>query len=196
MNYLAHAYLSFNRPGILVGNMISDFVKGRKKYEYPEVIQQGIALHREIDAFTDNHFATKEAKNIFRPAYRLYAGSFIDVIYDHFLALDKNEFTDDSLKAFTINTYNLLDKYTDHFPEKFRAMYPYMKAHNWLYHYRYREGIQKSLGGVVRRSKYLTESDTAYLLFNEHYDELNRFYQLFFPELKSMALNFIKQPGD
>jgi len=196
MNYLAHAYLSFNRPGILVGNMISDFVKGRKKYEYPEVIQQGIALHREIDAFTDNHFATKEAKNIFRPAYRLYAGSFIDVVYDHFLALDENEFTDDSLKAFTINTYNMLDKYTDHFPEKFRAMYPYMKAHNWLYHYRYREGIQKSLGGVVRRSKYLTESDTAYLLFNEHYDELNRFYQLFFPELKSMALNFIKQPGD
>ena len=196
MNYLAHAYLSFNRPGILVGNMISDFVKGRKKFEYPEEIQQGIALHREIDSFTDNHFATKEAKNIFRPVYRLYAGSFIDVIYDHFLALDENEFTNDSLKTFTINTYNLLDMYTDHFPEKFRAMYPYMKTHNWLYHYRYREGIQKSLGGVVRRSRYLTESDTAYLLFNEHYDELKQFYKLFFPELKSMALNFIKQQDD
>ena len=25
MNYLAHAYLSFNRKDILVGNMISDF---------------------------------------------------------------------------------------------------------------------------------------------------------------------------
>ena len=196
MNYLAHAYLSFNRPGILVGNMISDFVKGRKKFDYPLQIQQGIALHREIDTFTDNHFATKEAKNIFRPAYRLYAGSFMDVVYDHFLALDENEFTNDSLKAFTINTYNLLDKYTDHFPEKFTAMYPYMKAHNWLYHYRYREGIQKSLGGLVRRSKYLTESDTAYLLFNEHYDELKQFYRLFFPELKSMALNFIKQLDD
>jgi acyl carrier protein phosphodiesterase len=196
MNYLAHAYLSFNRPGILVGNMISDFVKGRKKYEYPEEIQQGIALHREIDSFTDNHFATKEAKNIFRPAYRLYAGSFIDVVYDHFLALDENEFTDESLKAFTLHTYDLLDKYTEYFPEKYRAMYPYMKAHNWLYHYRYREGIQKSLGGVVRRSKYLTESDTAYLLFNERYDELKQFYKLFFPELKSMAVNFMKQPGD
>lgn len=193
MNYLAHAYLSFNRPGLLAGNMISDFVKGRKKYEYPQEIQQGIALHREIDTFTDNHFATKEAKNIFRPAYRLYSGSLIDVVYDHFLALDENEFTDDSLNAFTINTYNLLDKYADHFPEKFKAMYPYMKAHNWLYHYKYREGIQKSLGGVVRRSKYLTESDTAYLLFNEHYDKLKQFYQLFFPELKSMTLNFIKQ---
>ena len=196
MNYLAHAYLSFNNPGILVGNMISDFVKGRKKYDYSKEIQQGIALHREIDSFTDSHFATKEAKDIFRPAYRLYAGAFIDVVYDHFLALDENVFTDESLEAFTKRTYHLLDQYEDQFPERFKAMYPYMKAQNWLYHYRYREGIQKSLGGVVRRSKYLTESDTAYLLFNEHYDKLSEFYRLFFPDLKLMTLDFLKQLDD
>ena len=193
MNYLAHAYLSFNMPGILVGNMISDFVKGKKKYDYPEEIQQGIALHREIDRFTDTHFATKEAKQIFRPAYRLYAGALTDVVYDHFLALDENEFTDESLKAFTINTYSLLDHYTDHFPEKFSMMYPYMKAHNWLYNYRYRQGIEKSLAGVVRRAKYLEESDTAFFLFNEHYDKLKNLYQLFFPVLKSMTVNFLKK---
>lgn len=193
MNYLAHAYLSFNRPGILVGNMISDFVKGRKKFDYPQEIQQGISLHREIDNFTDSHFATKQAKGFFRPAYRLYAGSFIDVVYDHFLALDENEFTDESLRLFTINTYTILDRFTGQFPEKFSMMYPYMKAHNWLYHYRYREGIQKSLGGVVRRSKYLTESDTAYFLFVQHYDSLKQSYQLFFPELKSFSMNFLKQ---
>ena len=193
MNYLAHAYLSFNKPDILVGNMISDFVKGRKKYDYPETIQQGISLHREIDSFTDNHWATNEAKDIFRPAYRLYSGAMMDVVYDHFLALDENEFTDESLMAFTINTYDLLDKYTGHFPEKFATMYPYMKAHNWLYNYKYREGIQKSLGGVVRRAKYLTESDTAYQLFNDHYKKLKQLYQQFFPELRSMAINFLKQ---
>jgi acyl carrier protein phosphodiesterase len=192
MNYLAHAYLSFDKPGILVGNMISDFVKGRKKFEYPEAIQQGILLHRQIDSFTDSHWATKEAKDIFRPAYRLYSGAMIDVVYDHFLALDKNEFTNESLLSFTINTYNLLDQYTNHFPEKFAAMYPYMKAHNWLYNYRYREGIQKSLGGVVRRAAYLTESDTAYQLFNDQYEKLNLLYQQFFPDLRSMVINFLR----
>jgi len=30
MNYLAHAYLSFDHEEILVGNLISDFVKGKK----------------------------------------------------------------------------------------------------------------------------------------------------------------------
>ena len=193
MNYLAHAYLSFGRPGILVGNMISDYVKGKKKYDYPEQIQQGVAVHREIDRFTDTHSATKEAKEIFRPAYRLYAGSLMDVIYDHFLALDEKEFTDESLKAFTINTYAMLDQFTDHFPEKFSRMYPYMKAQNWLYNYRYRQGIEKSLAGVVRRAKYLEESDTAYLLFNEHYDKLKKLYEIFFPGLKNMTINILKQ---
>jgi acyl carrier protein phosphodiesterase len=193
MNYLAHAYLSFNKPGILVGNMISDYVKGKKKYDYPEKIQHGIAVHREIDRFTDAHSATKAAKEIFRPAYRLYAGSLMDVIYDHFLALDENEFTDESLRVFTINTYAMLDQFTGHFPEKFGQMYPYMKAQNWLYNYRYRQGIEKSLAGVVRRAKYLEESNTAYLLFNEHYNKLKELYQLFFPELKNMTAIFLKQ---
>jgi len=71
-------------------------------------------------------------------------------------------------------------------------MYPYMKAQNWLYNYRYRQGIEKSLAGVVRRAKYLEESDTAYLLFNEHYNKLKDLYQLFFPELKSMTSKFSK----
>lgn len=173
--------------------MISDFVKGKRKFDYPEQIQQGIAVHREIDRFTDTHPATKEAKEIFRPAYRLYAGSLMDVVYDHFLARDENEFTDESLKTFTINTYALLDQFTDQFPEKFDWMYPYMKAQNWLYNYRYREGIEKSLAGVVRRAKYLEESDTAFFLFNEHYDQLKNLYRLFFPELKLMAVDLLKQ---
>ena len=71
-------------------------------------------------------------------------------------------------------------------------MYPYMKTQNWLYNYRYRQGIEKSLAGVVRRAKYLEESDTAYLLFNEHYNTLKDLYQLFFPELKNMTAKFSK----
>jgi acyl carrier protein phosphodiesterase len=68
-----------------------------------------------------------------------------------------------------------------------------MRSQDWLYNYRYRLGIERSLAGVVRRAKYLEESDTAYILFNEHYDKLKNLYELFFPELKSMTVNFLKQ---
>jgi acyl carrier protein phosphodiesterase len=108
MNYLAHAYLSFNDPDILVGNMISDFVKGKKKFDYPLRIQAGIMLHRIIDEFTDSHPATREAKEFFRPHYRLYSGAFIDVVFDHFLALNSNEFTETSLLNFSQQVYSFL----------------------------------------------------------------------------------------
>jgi acyl carrier protein phosphodiesterase len=187
MNYLAHAYLSFNDDAVMVGNLISDFVKGKKKLLYPETIQKGIVLHRAIDAFTDEHQATKMAKEIFRPAYRLYSGAFVDVLFDHFLALDNNEFTEESLQQFTKKVYSTLDHYADYFPERFARMFPYMKTQDWLFNYRTKWGTESSFGGLVRRARYLTESNTASSLFHEHYKTLNECYKIFFPTLKSFA---------
>ncbi|MEI9944206.1 MAG: ACP phosphodiesterase [Chitinophagaceae bacterium] len=187
MNYLAHAYLSFNDPETLVGNLTSDFIKGKKKFDYPPGIQKGITLHRMIDTFTDEHETTKEAKNIFRPAYRLYSGAFTDVVYDHFLATDENEFTESSLFDFTQQVYVSLAQYKQWFPEKFTGMFPYMQSHNWLFNYRTKEGTGKSLQGVVRRSAYLTESKTAYDLFEQHYQLFRQCYRQFWKDLKPYA---------
>ena len=65
MNLLAHAYLSFQDESILVGNMISDYVKGSKKFLYPSNIQQGIFLHRKIDEFNRQPPCNKKCKTIF-----------------------------------------------------------------------------------------------------------------------------------
>jgi len=167
--------------------MISDFVKGKKKFDYPRGIQQGIMLHRAIDTFTDTHEATREAKSVFRPHYRLYSGAFVDVVYDHFLAADHGEFSDSSLLAFSQRIYSTLDQKVQWLPERFAKMFPYMKEHNWLFHYRTRPGTAKSLGGVVRRSVHLTESDTAYQLFEEHYQLLQDCYRHFWAAVKPFA---------
>lgn len=184
MNYLAHAYLSFDDPEVLAGNMISDFVKGKKKFDYPFRIQQGIMLHRLIDDFTDNHPATKEAKEFFRPDYRLYSGAFVDVVYDHFLAIDEKEFTEDSLLAFSQNVYQALENYSDWWPDRFASMFPYMKSQNWLFNYRTRWGAGKSFTGLVRRSVHLRESETASLLFERHYQPLQSCFRQFWKDAK------------
>lgn len=190
MNLLAHAYLSFNDPEVLVGNMISDYVKGRKKLDYSAGIQKGITLHRAIDEFTDNHPATGRAKTFFKPAYRLYAGAFVDVVYDHFLANDNNEFeTAAALQEFAAQTYQALFKYKHVMPEKFAGMLPYMQVQNWLYHYRFREGTAKSFGGLVKRAAYLSDAETAFGIFEQHYDELQLCYNEFFTSLKSFTRN-------
>jgi acyl carrier protein phosphodiesterase len=167
--------------------MISDYVKGKKKFDYPISIQKGIALHRSIDTFTDNHDATKEAKEIFRPAYRLYSGAFVDVVYDYFLAIDSSEFSEASLLVFSGKTYEMLDNNYQWLPDRFATMLPYMKQQNWLFNYRTRWGLAKSMGGLVRRSAHLTESETAFQLFEDHYKLLEDCYRHFWADVKLFA---------
>jgi acyl carrier protein phosphodiesterase len=196
VNYLAHAYLSFNKPEVLVGNMISDFVKGKKKFDYPPVVQLGIMLHRAIDQFTDEHMATRTAKKIFQPYYRLYGAAFVDVVYDHFLANDANEFPENTLQPFAQEVYETLGQHRHLFPEPFAGMFPYMKQYDWLYNYRQRWGIKRSFEGVARRALYIKESNTAFALFEEHYDALEQCYRDFFPALKEFSLISLQQAGN
>ena len=95
--------------------MISDFVKGKTKYDYPESIQKGIHLHRLIDEFTDTHPVTAKAKSYFRPQYRLYSGAFIDIVYDHFLALDKKHF----------ENYGNLETFSNRFTSHSKIIFTY-----------------------------------------------------------------------
>jgi len=187
MNILAHAYLSFRDPDTLVGNLISDFVKGKKKFDYSLPIQRGIELHRAIDDFTDHHPATKAAMEVFRPTYRLYCGAFVDVAYDHFLARDDSEFPGNGLAEFAAWVYETADQYRGSMPENFERMLPYMRSQNWLLNYASLQGMDNSFNGLVRRSANLTDSAPASALFREHYQLLGDCYRHFWADVLPFA---------
>jgi len=194
MNYLAHAYLSFGIPEITVGNMISDFVKGKKRFDYPARIQQGISLHRAIDEFTDMHVITKRAKLVFKDAYGLYAGAITDVVYDYFLANDNLTFPNhNQLLAFAQKTYTQIGDSQGLLPERFARMFYYMRTQDWLYNYRLKEGLYNSLGGLARRAAYMGDADRACRLFDSNYAELQDCYTVFFPSLKDFALRTLEK---
>lgn len=188
MNYLAHAYLSFGIPEITVGNLISDFVKGKKKFDYNARIQQGIELHRAIDEFTDTHAITRRAKPVFAAAYGLYSGAIVDVVYDHFLANDPTTFAGPvQLKAFAQKTYTQLSDWQTVLPERFARMFQYMRTQDWLSNYRYMDGIYSSLNGLARRAAYMKDAEEACRLFDRNYTELQECYSEFFPSLKEFV---------
>jgi acyl carrier protein phosphodiesterase len=194
MNFLAHARLSFNHPEVLLGNMISDFVKGKKQYDYPINVQKGIRLHRAIDAFTDLHPATAVIKKFFHPHYRLYAGAFTDIVYDYFLANDENEFADEQvLGDFCVETYALLQQSSSIHPPVFSQMFPYMVSQNWLYNYRFPFGIEKSFAGMVRRAKYIQESNSANEIFLKNMEVMQHDYEQFYPSVKNFAILTYKE---
>lgn len=193
MNYLAHAFLSNHQPDILLGNMCSDYIKGKKQYEYPPAIQAGIQLHRMIDRYTDEHPATQTVKAIFQPAYRLYSAAIADVVYDHFLARDPLHFDEVSLQAFAQEVYAQLESKKVWMPEKFQQLFPYMQSQNWLYEYRDVNGIRMSLGGLARRARYMPDSELAYQLFLTHYASIEAAYAILFPELRNACAAWFQQ---
>lgn len=178
MNYLAHAVLSGNNPGLLTGNMIADYVKGSKVLAtFPAEIARGIRLHRFIDSYTDAHPAALRAALFFRPDYGLYSHAIVDSLFDHFLANDPAWFPQQSaLATFAGETYQTLEQHADWFPEKFALLFPHMKTHNWLLNYRQMGSMRKTLQGLRHRATYMPETDKAFGLFAGHYYQLNQAY--------------------
>ncbi len=190
MNYLAHAYLSFNNEPILIGNMISDFVKGKNKYNYNHEIQKGIALHRFIDTFTDQHPSTKEGKQILKPTAGAYAGAFMDIVYDYFLANDTYEFENaEALQACANKTYAFLQQNESILPLNFQNMLPYMQKQNWLYNYQFHWGIENSFKGLTHRAAYFENSTPVFEAFLENENALYHCYKNFFVSVKKEVQN-------
>lgn len=187
MNYLAHAYLSFQRTDILVGNMLGDFVKGKRYLEFPPNLQRGILLHRAIDRYTDAHEVVLRGIDLLKNDMRLSAGVFIDMTFDHFLANDPQHFNEDSLRVFTEEVYKSLSTHHHHFDEKMSQFFGYMKEYNWLFHYRSQEGLERTVRGMCRRYPRLGDADRTVEALFAQLPSLQTVYQAFFPDLYAFA---------
>ena len=108
MNYLAHIYLSGENDDVKLGNFIADEIKGKQYEKYPKEIQIGILLHRKIDWFSDNNANVKNSKRRLNSRYGHYKGVIIDILYDHFLAKNWNEYSQIPLHKYVHTFYDLL----------------------------------------------------------------------------------------
>ena len=190
MNFLAHSYLSFSEEQ-LVGNMIADFVKNRDVARLPESIQKGIKLHRAIDTFTDAHPLIHEAKAPFRPLVRLYSGAFVDVAFDYFLANDTAENSQCEWQEHSQRVYAVLRRYEEFLPEVFKKVLDKMQQDDWLYNYRNEWGIEYSFRNVVNKAQFLDKTTNVFPAFLANKDFLREKYEIFFPEIKSFAQDFV-----
>ena len=190
MNFLAHSYLSFSEEQ-LVGNMIADFVKNRDVARLPESIQKGIKLHRAIDTFTDAHPLIHEAKAPFRPLVRLYSGAFVDVAFDYFLANDTTENSQREWQEHSQRVYTVLRRYEEFLPEVFKKVLDKMQQDDWLYNYRNEWGIEYSFRNVVNKAQFLDKTTNVFPAFLASKDFLREKYEIFFPEIKSFAQDFV-----
>lgn len=185
MNYLAHLFLSGNDHDLLFGNFIADHVKGNHFPQHSPGVRQGIKLHRMIDAFTDAHQLTDDAKTLLRPHVKKYAPVAVDIIFDHFLAAQWDKFNPDGpdLQHYAENVYALLDERTVEMPERTKQMYIYMRRDNWLVHYSTIEGISITLNNMAKRIIKGESLANSTIVLKEHYDEFDGIFNEYFPQL-------------
>lgn len=150
MNYLAHLFLSPPSPQMLLGSLAADFTRGRLETlarAYPPEMMRGIALHRRIDRFTDDHPLVWQSRRRFSPVYRRYSGILVDILYDHFLSRYWSEYTGRDRVRFIREVYRLLEQRHAQLPPRLRQLAPRMQREDWLGSYHDLEVI----GLVYRR---------------------------------------------
>lgn len=151
MNHLAHALLSGPDDAFRIGGMMGDFVRGAIDPALPPGIQQGIALHRAIDSFTDNHDDIRAARAAFDPPFRRYAGILIDIWFDHLLARNFTLWSEMPLQRFSDDIVLLLQDHDALLPDSLRRFRRYLHAHDLPAAYADRGMIGEVLRGVGSR---------------------------------------------
>ncbi|GGG43657.1 acyl carrier protein phosphodiesterase [Bizionia arctica] len=183
MNFLAHIYLSGNNELITIGNFMADGIRGNKYHKYPNQVQIGILLHREIDTFTDAHPIVRQSTKRLHKNYSHYSGVIVDILYDHFLAKNWAKYSEVPLEEYIENFYANLETHFEVLPLRTQKMMPFMIADNWLLSYASIDGIQLVLEGMNRRTKYVSGMNKATKELVEFYSEFENEFTLFFEEL-------------
>jgi acyl carrier protein phosphodiesterase len=189
MNFLAHIYLSGDNDLLKIGNFMADSIRGHSYEDYPDEIKKGILLHRSIDSFTDMHPVYRQSKHRLHEKYGHYSGVIMDIFYDHFLAKNWSTYSDENLDDYAANFYLLLKENYDVLTERVKGMMPYMIARNWFVSYATIEGLEMIMFQMDHRTKNRVNMHESMVELQQHYDEFNQEFTIFFEELRQHCTN-------
>lgn len=193
MNFLAHIYLSGDDTEIKIGNFIADSVKGKQFIHFPKGIQKGIILHRAIDTFTDTHPTVRKSVRRLFPVYSHYSTVIIDILYDHFLAANWNDYSNIPLEVYAADFYTLLNENMDILPLPIKQFLPIMINQNWLLKYSTVQGIGEILTQMNHRTGNKSRMNLAVKELEKYYLQFGEEFKSFFKDLENFTCEKIPE---
>jgi acyl carrier protein phosphodiesterase len=187
MNLLAHALLSPDNPGILVGNLTADWVKGRARHQLPPAMQRGMTLHQAIDVFTDAHRRVEDCVQMLYPRWGRYSPILVDILFDHVLSENWDIHCEVPRPRVIERTYQALRAHIHHLPPRAQQACHHLLADDWLSCYCTLDGIALSLTRLSLRLRMtgheveLAPAVQDYLICRESFAAA---FRDFFPELR------------
>ena len=187
MNYLAHFHLAdSDNDGLLVGALLGDYIKGPLKGDWPASWEQGIHLHRQIDAFSDRHPLSRQFRQQLPPTFRRYSGIMLDVVCDHFLSRQWQQFHPQPITDFSQRIYQLFDSDTT-IPASARQRIASFARHDVLSAYSDWRTIDTALAHIGERLRHDNPLRDAGKTLLSHYTGLEKLFTAFYPEVIDFA---------
>ena len=183
MNFLAHTYLSFDQPGLIVGNYLGDFIRNKDVASLPIAIKEGVILHRAIDTYTDRHEKVKEGTSLLHKSMGKYAPVVLDIYFDFLLSKRWLDFHNTPLSEFCQIAYEILVKHQEYMPERIANRMQKMVADRWLENYQTYDGIRRVFRFLSRRTKFPSNLMDAPAVLMELEEPLEDVFMSFFPDL-------------
>lgn len=187
MNFLAHTYLSFREPGLIVGNYLGDFVTNKVMKTLPKEVQSGVKLHRFIDSFTDQHAVVKEGTRLLHPTMGKYAPVVLDIYFDFLLSKYWEHYEEMSLSTYCRHPYQVLMDYQNVMPPMISDRVERMVADRWLENYQHYQGLERVFGFLSRRARFQSNLADAANVLQELEAPLGAVFNRFFPDLEYHA---------
>jgi acyl carrier protein phosphodiesterase len=192
VNFLAHLHLADGTPPSMVGGVIADFVRRPEVERLPTGVQEGVRLHRLIDAFTDRHPIVHRSIARLGGKFGWFSGILIDVYYDHILARDWPHYSSEPLREFADRAYSALEDLLPIVPEEVGGYVRGFIDDDRLVRYATPEGIAEALARIsdrvaLRMPRHAMRLETAMpdLLITDA--RLTTDFQTFYPELIAHA---------
>lgn len=192
MNFLAHLHLADPDPGLMLGGIVADFAKPPELAKLPPEVQDGVRLHRMIDAFTDSHAIVRGSVARISARFGWFSGIIMDIYYDHILARDWARYSLERLESFAARSYLMLEQLLPYAPGDGKDFICWMIEDNRLVQYATPQGIADTLARVSNRiakrmPRNAVRLEEAMPLLTENDAQLAGDFHAFYPELMAFA---------
>lgn len=177
----------------MMANLFGDFVKGSDYSDLPEIVQEGVLLHRRIDDFIDHHEAVKTLRLQLYKELPKVAGIAIDLYMDHCLARNwenyHNQHLSDYLNSFfeyaltpTHQHFNQPDfKYPIHFIDLLTLIH----KQEWIQNYKYLKGLNFACSGLSKRISFPNNLHEGTAVYENNKEAIDSTFSIFMSDAKN-----------
>lgn len=192
MNFLAHSLVARDQADLVVGAFLGDEIRGERGVWSHLWFARGIALHRYVDSYADEHPAFIRSRRRFSPPYRRFAGILVDLAYDHLLAKQFGRYCEQSLSQFSQQTAMHLGQGQAAFSPRMHGLHRAITENDLLISYGSDAGMRNVLRAISKRFSRPSPLASAWSPVMDCMDGLAEDFDQFMPELWQATALWLK----